>query len=147
MAKKYLTKSRRSFLSYYILAIIMGFTLYHFYKSDTFSGFILYLLSFPFFCFLFIPEYEIISNKYYIKDENVENEEGIILKKRIIIPWRLVSQVSMKKNFLGRILNFGDILITTIESSNKGIIMRGIAHPEKILRQIEEKIGDKRVVF
>jgi len=114
---------------------------------EIFSGFVIYLLSFPVFYLILEPEYQIMSSRYFLKDESVEGEFGILIKKRIIIPWKLVSRVSMRKDILGRILNYGDIVISTIGQDKSDLVMRGLKNPEKILNEIEERVGSSKIIF
>ncbi|MEM5793107.1 MAG: PH domain-containing protein [Candidatus Aenigmatarchaeota archaeon] len=104
-------------------------------------------MSFPIFYILLSIEYDIMSSKYFIKEDSIEGEFGIIIKRRVIIPWKLVSQVSMRKNILGRIFDYGDILISTIGNDTSGMIIRGLKHPEKILNEIEERVGGSKIIF
>jgi uncharacterized membrane protein YdbT with pleckstrin-like domain len=142
MKKFALSSSRKSFFLSYVFALVFGFFIFLFYVLGLFSGFTLYLLSFPAVYLFFLPEYVKISNKYLIKDTNIEEVSGIIIKKRRIIPWNLVSNISMKKGVLGRIFNYGDIVVGGL-SPDGGIVMRGISNPENILAKIERKIDNK----
>ena len=141
------TRSRRSFLFSYLFAIFISIVLFYLYTMEIFSGFVIYLLSFPVFYLILEPEYQIMSSRYFLKDESVEGEFGILIKKRIIIPWKLVSRVSMRKDILGRILNYGDIVISTIGQDKSDLVMRGLKNPEKILNEIEERVGSSKIIF
>ena len=110
-------------------------------------AFFVYLLSFPAVYLFLLPEYSKIKSRYYIKDENVEGVEGIIAKKKTIIPWNLVSNVSMNKGVIGSMFDYGDIIVNTIGGRSERLVLRGIKDPEKVLRQIEGKIGKGKVSY
>jgi len=145
MKKYVLTRSRKSYFIGYIFFVFFALTVVFLYILDIFTGFVIYLLSFPAVYLFLIPEYTRIDKKYFIKEDNVEEVSGIITKKRNIIPWNLVANVKMKKGIIGAMLDYGDIIISTM-SGKENIIMRGISSPEKVLRKFEEKIGKRRVI-
>jgi len=140
-----MTRSRKSFFIGYMFFVLFVLTVLSLYALDVFSDFVVYLLSFPAVYLFLLPEYAKIDKKYFIKEDNVEEVSGIITKKRNIIPWNLVANVSMKKGIVGTMLDYGDIIISTM--SGKGdIVMRGISSPEKVLRKFEEKIGKRKII-
>ena len=147
MRKITLKRSRKSFFAGYIFALLFGLIVFSVYVLDIFPMFIIYLLSFPAVYLFILPEYTILNTRYIIKDENVEGVTGIITKKKTIIPWSLVSNVSMRKSLIGMMLDYGDIIVSSIGSERSGIVMRGINDPEKALRKIEEKIGKGKVIY
>jgi len=145
MRKNIMTRSRKSFFIGYMFFVLFVLTVLSLYALDVFSDFVVYLLSFPAVYLFLLPEYAKIDKKYFIKEDNVEEVSGIITKKRNIIPWNLVANVSMKKGIVGTMLDYGDIIISTM--SGKGdIVMRGISSPEKVLRKFEEKIGKRKII-
>ena len=140
-----MTRSRKSFFIGYMFFVLFVLTVLSLYALDVFSDFVVYLLSFPAVYLFLLSEYAKIDKKYFIKEDNVEEVSGIITKKRNIIPWNLVANVSMKKGIVGTMLDYGDIIISTM--SGKGdIVMRGISSPEKVLRKFEEKIGKRKII-
>ena len=92
-----MTRSRKSFFIGYMFFVLFVLTVLSLYALDVFSDFVVYLLSFPAVYLFLLPEYSKVDKKYFIKEENVEEVSGIITKKRNIIPWNLVSNVSMLK--------------------------------------------------
>lgn len=146
MKKTVLSRSRRSFFIGYIFALVFLSMIFFIYILDIFPPLFIYLLSFPAIYLILLPEYSILNDKYIIKDENVESVSGIIAKKKKIIPWSLVSDVSMKKGVLGVFLDFGDVFVNSIGGTKEKIVMKGISDPEKILRKIENKIGKGKVL-
>ncbi len=142
-----MNRSRKSFFVGYIFAILFALFVIFVYILDVFPPFFIYLLSFPAIYLFLLPEYNILNNRYLIKDENVEEETGIISKKKTIIPWNLVGHVSMKKSIMGIFLDYGNIIVSSIGGHGEKIVMRGISDPERVLRKIEEKIGKNKVSY
>ena len=145
MKKNIITRSRKSFFVGYVFFVLFTLTVLSLYALGNLSDFIIYLLSFPAVYLFLLPEYVKVDKKYFIKEENVEEVSGIITKKRNIIPWNLVANVSMKKGIVGTMLDYGDIVVSTM-SGKENIVMRGISSPEKVLRKLEEKIGKKKII-
>jgi len=140
MKKNTIIRSRKSFFVGYLFVLAFSLILFSLYNKNIVSGFILYLLSFPSIYLFLLPEYIKIHNKYFIKESNIEEISGIIIKKKNIIPWNLVSNVTMKKGILGTMLGYGDITVSTMTGKGN-ITIKGVNNPEKVLRKIEEKIG------
>lgn len=78
---------------------------------------------------------------YMITNDEVIKIEGIIRKRRTLIPYQSVANVTVYKGVLGRILNFGDINITGFRNN---INMEGIREPEVFYRIINNKIAVMR---
>jgi len=132
-----LKRSRRSFLYNYLIGIIL---LLYFLLSGALFTFDT-ILSFFFIALIFIfflePEAVLSYRSYIIKEENITEIRGYLNKKRITIPYSSVSNIVMNKSIVGRILGFGDIVITAF---SENVILRGIKNPEKILRNIEKMV-------
>jgi len=75
---------------------------------------------------------------YIITNTEVIKVEGILTKKKIIIPYQSISDVEFYKGVLGRILNFGDITVTGFQNK---IFMKGIRDPEVLYRIMNNKIS------
>lgn len=84
---------------------------------------------------------------YLITNGEVILTEGILRKKRIIIPYQSISNVDVYKGIPGRIFNFGDV---TVVGFKNRVFMKGIREPEVFYRIINNKIsmmqGTKQVV-
>jgi len=146
MKKVVFSRSRKSFFVGYMFALFFALIVLFIYIMEIFSPFLIYLLSFPAVYLFLLPEYTILNSSYLLKEENVESVSGIISKKKKIIPWSLVSDVSMHKSILGNFLDYGDIFVNSIGGNKERIVMRGISDPEKALRKIENKIGKGKVI-
>jgi membrane protein YdbS with pleckstrin-like domain len=149
-----LLRSRRSFFYNYILLILvlMLFALVwvefdltfaliprsqsEFQKSFVVLGFVMligFLIEEP-------TIYRIFCN-YTITNNEVVKTEGIIRKKKSVIPYQTVANVSVYKSVTGRIFNFGDIEILGFRDK---IEMKGIYDPEVYYRIINNKIAVMR---
>jgi len=142
MAKKIVFKrSRKSFIGNYILGIFAFLTLFSVHAVFELSALVLYVSMIPIMLLFLEPECAIINNTYTISEDNVSEVRGIISKKREAIPWRLVAHTTMRKSVIGRVFDFGDIIIISASGVENKISFKGIKNPEKILEVIEERVG------
>jgi uncharacterized membrane protein YdbT with pleckstrin-like domain len=91
--------------------------------------------------FFLEPEAIIIYHNYFMDPDNITEIKGLLTKTQVSIPYRSISGERLSKSFIGRIFNYGSIIIT---SSNNEINIRGIRDPEKLYRMIEEKLTKYR---
>jgi membrane protein YdbS with pleckstrin-like domain len=88
---------------------------------------------------LFIePEAIIIYHTFFVNPDSILEVKGIFTKKKTAIPYQNISSEKLIKGIMGRILNFGDIIISGYGSEIK---MRGIRNPEKLYKLVEKKIA------
>jgi hypothetical protein len=73
--------------------------------------------------------------------DNITEVKGILTKTQMSIPYRSISAEKLRKSFVGRIFDYGNIIIT---SPNNEVNIRGIKNPEKLYRMIEEKLTKYR---
>jgi len=94
--------------------------------------------------FLFVEaDIERLMRQYMITNTDVVKTEGIIRKRRVIIPYQSVSNVSVYKGVLGRMLGFGDVDVIGFDAD---IRMRGIRDPDTFYRIVNNKIARMRGV-
>ena len=84
------------------------------------------------------PFFERMMRTYIVTDEEVVKEEGIIRKKRIAIPLKNVADVTMDKGVIGRIFNFGNVVVKGMKTKLK---MKGLKNPENVYELIKSKAG------
>ncbi|MDI6798928.1 MAG: PH domain-containing protein [Candidatus Aenigmarchaeota archaeon] len=84
------------------------------------------------------PEAERVLREYLITNSEVTKIEGIIIKKRISIPYQSVADVRVIKGIAGRIFNFGTVVVKGMKDD---IVVKGIKEPEVVYRIIENKIA------
>lgn len=104
----------------------------------------LYIILIPIILLFLEPEYASIERTYLIRNDSISVTHGIISKTHEMIPWRLVGYTILKKNIIGRIFNFGDIIITSASGTENKIVLKGIKNPEKYLKIIEKRIEKYR---
>lgn len=78
---------------------------------------------------------------YVITNTDVVRVEGILRKSRTIIPYQSVSNVTVYKGVLGRLLNFGDVNVIGFDAE---ISMKGVRDPDTFYRIINNKIARMR---
>jgi len=141
MVKKIVLKrSRKSFIGNYILATAAFLTLLLVNAIFELSSIVVYILLIPI-IFLFLePEFAVIHTTYTLGEDNISEIRGIITKKRRTIPWNLAAYTTMRKGVIGRIFNFGDIVVTSASGAENKIVLKGIKNPEKMLGKIEERM-------
>ncbi|MDI6825586.1 MAG: PH domain-containing protein [Candidatus Aenigmarchaeota archaeon] len=130
--------SRRSFIWNYSLGIVLFLYLF-------LSGIVLVVpplitLFFIFLiCLLFIePEALILYRTFFLDPEGVVEVKGILTKRKNAIPYQNISSEKLVKGIIGRIFNFGNIIIAGYKNE---IRINGVTNPEKIYRIIEEKLN------
>jgi len=91
--------------------------------------------------FFLEPESIISYYTYFMDPDNITEIRGILTKNQISIPYRSISGEKLRKSLVGRIFNYGSIIIA---SANNEINIRGIKNPEQLYRMIEEKLTKYR---
>jgi membrane protein YdbS with pleckstrin-like domain len=138
---KKLKISRVSFVRNYILGLILLayllFSVITIQLSQTLTVFFVLLIL----LFFIEPESIIVYYTYFMDPDNITEVKGILTKTQLSIPYRSISGERLSKSFIGRIFNYGNIIIT---SPNNEINIRGIRDPEKLYRMIEEKLNKFR---
>jgi len=87
------------------------------------------------------PEIQRWLSHYLITNNELIKVEGIIRKRRTIIPYQSVSDVHVYKGVIGRILDFGNIEVVSFKNK---ITMKGVRNPELFYRIINNKISVMR---
>jgi len=92
------------------------------------------------------PTVERIIRKYVVTNHEVTKIEGLLSKSRISIPYQSVADIRVEQGIVGRILNFGNVVVTgVVRSENSGgaeaIVMKGLRYPNEAYRIIQSKIN------
>jgi membrane protein YdbS with pleckstrin-like domain len=74
---------------------------------------------------------------YEIDDAGVKENFTIFSKRETFIPYYNITNVELKKSFIGRMLNYGNVEVSSPQTK---IILIGIKDPERIYNKIKEKI-------
>ena len=134
--------SRGSFIYNYVLVLLLAifiFLVLIFTRLKSFTWMAIACLAFIAMMILLLePEYERIYKYYQVEEDNLAVVEGIFVKKRLSIPYRKITDTTVTRTVLGRILNFGDI---TASGINNKITMKGMRNPYRIYQKIQEKLS------
>lgn len=84
------------------------------------------------------PAVEGLLRKYVVTNNEVMKIEGILRKKKIVIPYQSVADVRIKKGVVGRIFNYGSVEVAGMKES---IFMKAVDNPEEIQRIIQNKLN------
>lgn len=78
-----------------------------------------------------------ITKGYVITNGELIKAEGIVRKKKVIIPYQDVSGAEVKKGIVGTILKFGTVIV---KSSKNEIRMEDVKDPEVVFKIIQNKM-------
>jgi len=82
-------------------------------------------------------EYFIISHRIYVK-------YGLIARHVYEIKNEWVTGVIIEQGFLGRLLNYGDLIISTPEQYSGSVIMRGVSDSMYVRTVVEDVLRRRR---
>lgn len=143
--------SRRAYIGNYFIAIIflvflvlvyfrfdLSFTLFPRSFEQMYRSLAILLLLLPVAFLSEEPIIEGVVRRYVITNDEIIKVEGVLRKKRIVIPFANVADVSIKKSVFGRLFNYGDVEVTGLKEP---IRMKAMINPELIQRIIQNKIN------
>jgi uncharacterized membrane protein YdbT with pleckstrin-like domain len=78
------------------------------------------------------------SNTYVLRNDSLEIRTGILTSRSFVVAASGFADMEVTKSIVGRILNFGDIIIRTQDESGADKILRTIKNPMKVSGQIRE---------
>lgn len=93
------------------------------------------------------PTIERYIRQYTITNNEIVMNEGIFWKKKLSIPYQSVADVRLNKNPIGRLFNYGDIIVTGVvrAEGKKGgvesIKMKGMRDPDVVYNMVKNKIN------
>jgi membrane protein YdbS with pleckstrin-like domain len=133
--------SRVSFMGNYIIGVVL--LLYFFLSGLMFTVSTIITTFFLVLILIFFLEPEgIIANRKYIIDaENISEIKGVFTKKKLSIPVISVTGQSIDKGVIGRLLNYGDVVVS---SHTINIKIKGMRNPERVYKKIETLLSNKR---
>jgi len=89
------------------------------------------------FLFFLEPELEIVYHTYLIEEDCISRVDGVLSKKKISIPFQSIADQRLEKGLMGRLLDFGNVIVSGFKDEIK---IKGIRKPEKVYKLIEERI-------
>lgn len=78
------------------------------------------------------------THKYIVGENTVAIKVGVLSEKVQYIPYRQVERVELDEGILGRIFNFGNLIVDTGEDN---VVLRGLKGPQRVQKVIMERIG------
>lgn len=148
-----LKTSRISFLSNYFLAVLViifiilatnafswKFTLKPQNTGELFSTLVILALSFATAMLIEQPEMARFVRQYVVTVNEVIEIEGVLSKRKIVLPYASISEATVRANPIGRIFNYGDVFIGAFRTGSD-INMKGIKYAHKIHEIIQNRIN------
>ncbi|TAL48004.1 hypothetical protein EPN87_01630 [archaeon] len=83
------------------------------------------------------PVWKRMLHHYIVTDREIIYKSGLIKKQRVSMPFQSIADVKVEKGVLGRIFNFGDIVIGGFK---EGMEIHGLRNPEALYEEIRSKI-------
>jgi membrane protein YdbS with pleckstrin-like domain len=88
------------------------------------------------------PAIERLIRQYIITKDEVVKIEGFLRKKRTAIPYQSIADIKMGKGIIGRIFNFGNVVVSGFKDE---IIIKGVRNPDEVYRIINHRIRRRQV--
>jgi membrane protein YdbS with pleckstrin-like domain len=82
-----------------------------------------------------------LKRQYVIGEDEITQIDGILRKKKFVLPYQGIADVRVNKGILGRILNYGDVEVVGFKES---IDMKGMAYPDEIHGILQSKLSRQR---
>lgn len=81
---------------------------------------------------------------YKITNQRLIIETGILTKNTHEMELFRVRDISVKRNIVERMFNIGDILITSIDPSTPGLVLKNIKNSQVVKDLIREAVREQR---
>jgi len=137
--KSKIRSSRISFIGNYFLGISLLILMYIINLTLNLPTIINYFLLIIAMLLFLEPEGIIVYKSYKLDSDNISEIKGVFVKRQTAIPYRAIADQRFKKGIIGRILNYGDVIITGPKIQIK---MKGIRRPEIMYKEIEKKLAN-----
>ncbi len=82
-----------------------------------------------------------ISTEYRVFEDSLEVESGIISRTIDNIQLFRVRDLGLQQSILGRILNVGNIAVSSTDQSNPHLILRGLDDPRLVYDKLRELVA------
>jgi uncharacterized membrane protein YdbT with pleckstrin-like domain len=83
--------------------------------------------------------YQFLATRYIITTTSVSMHFGIIARDITRVRIVDIRSVRLKQSIIGRLLNFGSVIIGTADTSESEVILKDVANPADILSLIESQ--------
>jgi uncharacterized membrane protein YdbT with pleckstrin-like domain len=81
-----------------------------------------------------VPFLRWLTTQYVFTNRRIITREGILTRNGRDMPLARVNNVSFEQSFMGRILNYGDLEVTS--ASDESLVIRDVPSVERIQRQV-----------
>lgn len=131
-------RTRRAYIKNYLLSFLMLLLFFFIWREKLDITFVLGILIFAyvFYSVVYIAEIERRSKTYKIEEDRILIKEGFFNKKTSELKIGEIGSFNIRKNFVGKILDFGDLFLYT---NTKVIVLDKIYKPEDLLNAIRHK--------
>jgi uncharacterized membrane protein YdbT with pleckstrin-like domain len=85
------------------------------------------------------------SNTYILRNDSLEIRTGILTSRSFTVAASGFADMEVTKSIVGRILNFGDIIVRTQDESGADKILHTVRNPMKVGGQIREVMSKPMV--
>ena len=137
--KHKIRSSRISFVGNYFLGIALLFLVFIVNLTLNLPTIINYFFLIIAILLILEPEGIIVYKGYKLDSDHISEIKGIFVKRQTDIPYRAIVDHRLKKGVIGRILNYGDVVISGPKIQIK---MRGMRRPERLYKEIENKLAN-----
>jgi uncharacterized membrane protein YdbT with pleckstrin-like domain len=130
-----------------LVIIVVGVVLWleFFFKRQLYSFLSLPLALWTGFVFVLIWAFSLVhllllraSNTYILRSDSLEIRTGILTSRSFIVAPSGFADMEVTKSVVGRILNFGDIIIRTQDETEGDRLMQKVRDPVKVSAQLRE---------
>lgn len=121
-----------------------------FFYAGAFLVFLFFLLTRVWFSLvvmatiLAMAELQVRSKTYYFTNQRIVAETGILSKNWIHVPYAKITDISVNKGIIDRMLDIGSIKIDTGGTGTFEESIDSVRDPESIGRFIQSRIADNR---
>ena len=129
--ENYLYKTRATFISLDLLFYIV---------LNIFAWFIHYWLGIATLFFVVIQVVNIVFSRVYIYSDKIEYKVGLISSSEKIIPINKTCAITYSSGFLGKLFNFGDIIVGTYNALD-GIRIKNVKNARMLCENIKSLIS------
>ncbi|CAG9622730.1 PH domain-containing protein [Sutcliffiella rhizosphaerae] len=91
------------------------------------------------FMWLIIPIMRILSTAYEITENYLISTNGIISRRIDQVEWYRVKDVQLQQGILGRMFDFGDLIVISSDITHPVTRIKGVSHPIELRREILER--------
>jgi len=137
--KHKIKSSRISFIGNYFLGISLLFLMFIANLTLNLPTIINYFFLIIVILLFLEPEGIIVYKSYNLDSDHISEIKGVFVKRMTAIPYRAIADHRLKKGIIGRILNYGDVIITGPKIQIK---IKGVRTPERLYKEIEKKVAN-----